>query len=76
MTFFCVKTRIFATKVHFLLDNAKVLREKSKRGRCGGTQERKIDARKQRKSGKTTVTPVVLPLLIIISIIRNLLFCQ
>ena len=44
MTFFCVKTRIFATKVHFLLDNAKVLREKSKRGRCGGTQERKIDA--------------------------------
>ena len=57
MTFFCVKTRIFATKVHFLLDNAKVLREKSKRGRCGGTQERKIDARKQRKSGKTTVNP-------------------
>ena len=76
MTFFCVKTRIFATKVHFLLDNAKVLREKSKRGRCGGTQERKKDARKQSKSGKTTVTPVVLPLLIIISIIRNLLFCQ
>ena len=55
---FCVKTHIFAAKVHFLLDNAKVLREKSKRGRCGGgTQERKIDARKQRKSGKTTVNP-------------------
>ena len=76
MTFFCVKTRIFAAKVHFLLDNAKVLREKSKRGRCGGTQERKIDARKQSKSGKTTVTPVAFPLLIMISIIRNLLFCQ
>lgn len=32
--------------------------EKNKKDRCGGTQERKIDARKQRKSGKTTVNSV------------------
>lgn len=33
-----------------------LFREKSKKDRCGGTQERKMNARKQRKSGKTTVT--------------------
>ena len=32
-----------------------LFREKSKKDRCGGTQERKMNARKQRKSGKTTV---------------------
>ena len=30
--------------------------EKNKKDRCGGTQERKIDARKQRKSGKQLLT--------------------
>ena len=32
-----------------------LFREKSKKDRCGGTQEWKMNARKQRKSGKTTV---------------------
>lgn len=32
-----------------------LFREKSKKDRCGGTQERKMNARKQRKGGKTTV---------------------
>ena len=30
-----------------------LFREKSKKDRCEGTQERKMNARKQRKSGKT-----------------------
>ena len=50
----CVQRYIKYLKCHSFSWN--FFREKSKKDRCGGTQERKIDARKQRKSGKQLLT--------------------
>ena len=52
----CVQRYIKYLKCHSFSRN--FFKEKSKKDRRGGTQERKIDARKQRKGGKTTVNSV------------------
>ena len=66
----CVQRYIKYLKCHSFSWN--FFREKSKKDRCGGTQERKMNARKQRKSGKTTVNSVNPSC----SSALKLLFCQ
>ena len=52
----CVQRYIKYLKCHSFSGN--FFREKNKKDRCGGTQERKKNARKQKKERKTTVNSV------------------